>query len=66
MKSGGADITLSISSANAEKPEVQITLSGPTGVWFGVGFDATSMANAPYAIVVDGNIHIILSCICKN
>jgi|EP00945_MAST-04E_sp_MAST-4E-sp1_P006781 hypothetical protein len=54
MKSGGADLTLSVSSANAQEPQVQMTLSGPAGVWFGVGFDATSMANAPYAIIVDG------------
>ena len=31
-----------------------ITLSGPAGVWFGVGFDAEQMADAPYAIIVDG------------
>jgi hypothetical protein len=32
-----------------------ITMTGPDGLWFGVGFDASSMTNAPYAIVVDGN-----------
>jgi len=31
-----------------------ITMTGPDGVWFGVGFDTVSMANAPYAIIVDG------------
>ena len=31
-----------------------ITLQGPSGKWFGVGFDASSMASLPYAIVVDG------------
>jgi len=33
-----------------------ITLSGPSGVWFGVGFDAPNfvMADNPYAIIVDG------------
>jgi len=31
-----------------------ITLSGPVGVWFGVGFDATAMKDEPYAIIVDG------------
>jgi len=31
-----------------------ITLAGPAGSWFGVGFDAAKMADAPYAIIVDG------------
>ena len=31
-----------------------ITLIGPSDVWFGVGFDAQNMADAPYTIVVDG------------
>jgi len=34
-----------------------ITLKGPTGVWFGVGFDAPNfvMADTPYTIVVGGD-----------
>merc|ERR1719430_2971276 len=32
-----------------------ITISGPVGVWFGVGFDATAMKDEPYAIIVDGH-----------
>lgn len=28
-------------------------MTGPEGVWFGVGFDAVSMSNSPYAVVVD-------------
>jgi hypothetical protein len=32
-----------------------ITLTGPSGVWFGVGFDAENMGDTPYTIVVDGN-----------
>jgi len=31
-----------------------VTMTGPEGVWFGVGFNATLMADLPYAIVVDG------------
>ena len=31
-----------------------ITISGPSTVWFGIGFDVNSMANSPYAIIVDG------------
>ena len=33
---------------------VTITISGPAEVWFGIGFNTQSMANAPYTIVVDG------------
>eukprot|EP01062_Namystynia_karyoxenos_P053990 TRINITY_DN4407_c0_g1_i1.p1 TRINITY_DN4407_c0_g1~~TRINITY_DN4407_c0_g1_i1.p1 ORF type:complete len:832 (+),score=241.78 TRINITY_DN4407_c0_g1_i1:80-2575(+) len=31
-----------------------ITLKGPDGVWFGVGFGAAAMADLPYSIVVSG------------
>ena len=31
-----------------------ITISGPSGVWFGVGFNASAMQEGPWAIVVDG------------
>jgi len=31
-----------------------ITINGPADVWFGVGFNAGSMADKPYAIIVDG------------
>lgn len=30
-------------------------LEGAAGAWFGVGFNATKMADLPYAIIVDGN-----------
>jgi len=33
----------------------KITMSGPDGVWFGVGFKAETMADLPYAIIVDGH-----------
>ena len=32
-----------------------IRLSGPAGSWFGVGFGASSMADEPYALIVDGS-----------
>merc|ERR1712194_999596 len=32
----------------------RIKVSGPADVWFGVAFDASSMADLPYAIVVGG------------
>jgi hypothetical protein len=34
---------------------VNISISGPSQYWFGVGFNATAMQNLPYAIIVDGN-----------
>ena len=33
----------------------EITMTGPAGKWFGVGFNAQNMADQPYAIIVDGN-----------
>ena len=33
---------------------VQITLRGPSDLWFGVGFGASAMADLPYTLVVDG------------
>jgi hypothetical protein len=32
-----------------------ITISGPAGVWFGVGLNASLMADKPYAITVEGS-----------
>jgi hypothetical protein len=31
-----------------------ITMTGPDGVWFGVGWNADAMGNRPYVIIVDG------------
>jgi len=31
-----------------------LTLTGPASVWFGAAFDATHMADLPYAIIVNG------------
>jgi len=36
------------------KEVVTIRLAGPEGVWFGVGFEALTMADRPYVIIVDG------------
>ena len=33
---------------------VQVTLKGPSTVWFGVGFNASRMADNPWAIIVEG------------
>ena len=35
-----------------------IHIEGPADVWFGVGFDADAMADAPYALLVDGGGHV--------
>lgn len=43
------DLELSVSDDTA-----RITLTGPDGLWFGVGFFAQSMADLPYVVVVDG------------
>jgi hypothetical protein len=43
-------IQLNLSNATAI-----VSLSGPSDVWFGVGFNATGMANEPWAIIVEGN-----------
>lgn len=43
------DMTVSASSGN-----VTMTLTGPSTVWFGVGFYAQTMDDAPYTIIVDG------------
>lgn len=35
-------------------PNTTITLVGPDGVWFGVGFNARAMSSMPWTIIVDG------------
>ena len=42
-------------SVDASTDLVTITLSGPSDVWFGVGFNAQAMSDAPWTIIVDGN-----------
>lgn len=52
---GEATSLLQISlDLNAASQKATITLKGPANVWFGVGFNATTMAELPYAIIVDG------------
>jgi len=34
---------------------VVITITGPSNVWFGVGFNAKQMVDRPYTVVIDGN-----------
>ena len=40
---------------NAHADEAKITLTGPDGVWFGVGINASAMADLPYTIIVNGS-----------
>lgn len=35
--------------------EAILRLTGPSDVWFGIGFNALTMAERPYAIIVDGS-----------
>lgn len=41
-------------SVAVTKSSAQITLSGPSNLWFGAGFGAHVMADAPWTVVVDG------------
>ena len=31
-------------------------MSGPAGVWYGIGFNASEMKDAPWAVIVDGRL----------
>ena len=35
--------------------KVTLNLTGPSDVWFGVGFGATSMKDNPWTVVISGN-----------
>ena len=43
-------LSLSINTTHA-----RLTLRGPAGVWFGIGFNASQMADAPWTLIVDGH-----------
>lgn len=47
----GTTLEMTVSSTTKQ---VQITLTGPSTVWFGAGFYAQSMEDAPYTLIVDG------------
>lgn len=42
-------------SVNASGGQVTVTLSGPDGKWFGVGFGAQRMGDLPDAVIVEGD-----------
>lgn len=50
---GSGDFTLSL-DLDSNSGNATITLQGPADVWFGVGFNASRMADTPYTIVIDG------------
>lgn len=53
---GSADVVNSTVSVSVRSFEgtVTITLVGPSSVWFGVGFGASSMPEQPWTVIVDG------------
>eukprot|EP01062_Namystynia_karyoxenos_P058476 TRINITY_DN4_c0_g1_i1.p1 TRINITY_DN4_c0_g1~~TRINITY_DN4_c0_g1_i1.p1 ORF type:complete len:752 (+),score=166.73 TRINITY_DN4_c0_g1_i1:99-2258(+) len=42
-------------SVDGTAGKATVTLRGPSGVWFGVGFGAERMGDAPWTIIVDGS-----------
>ncbi|XP_045181704.2 uncharacterized protein LOC123540595 [Mercenaria mercenaria] len=44
----GTKATIDLNSTTA-----MITISGPSNVWFGIGFNASHMADSPYTIIVN-------------
>jgi hypothetical protein len=54
-KTDALDNTIGLELAvNSMSGDVTITLTGPSTVWFGAGFFAQTMEDAPYTIIVDG------------
>jgi len=45
---------------DADTGVATIRIEGPPGVWFGVGFGATVMSEAPYSIILDGSDDILV------
>ena len=56
MGTGSAisNVTLNLNLDASSTNQATITMTGPDGVWYGVGFDAQAMENLPYAIIIDG------------
>jgi len=48
------DVTVEVELDEGEGV-AKIRLTGPSDAWFGVGIDALTMAETPYAIIVDGS-----------
>jgi len=45
------NVSLALSTTSSQ---ATITLTGPTDVWFGVGFGSSAMKDRPWAVIVDG------------
>ena len=55
LQGGAASSLVNMSlRLDAAAAEATITLTGPANVWFGVGFNASRMSDAPWTIVVEG------------
>ena len=51
------NITLSL-DLNSINNTARLNLTGPADLWYGVAFNAKSMGDLPYAIIVDGHGHV--------
>lgn len=49
-----SNVSLSLTLDASSTDLATITMTGPDGVWYGVGLNAELMENLPYAIIVDG------------
>ena len=54
LAGGGASLVDVQMTVDVAAQNVTLTLRGPADVWFGVGFNASAMKDAPWAIIVDG------------
>eukprot|EP00949_MAST-11_sp_MAST-11-sp1_P003017 g3017.t1 len=52
IKGAGVNVSVAL-DLDSKTGLATITLTGPAGKWFAIGFGATKMADAPYAIVVE-------------
>ena len=53
---GGTSSVVNLSvTLDVARSAATITVAGPSTVWFGVGFGATTMADQPWTVIVDGN-----------
>eukprot|EP00658_Telonema_sp_P-2_P055629 TRINITY_DN44215_c0_g1_i1.p1 TRINITY_DN44215_c0_g1~~TRINITY_DN44215_c0_g1_i1.p1 ORF type:complete len:708 (-),score=147.60 TRINITY_DN44215_c0_g1_i1:102-2225(-) len=51
----GSTASLVTVDVSLKGTQAHITLTGPSNVWFGVGFNASAMKDQPWAIVIDGS-----------
>ncbi|XP_071127367.1 uncharacterized protein [Mytilus edulis] len=52
-RTGRANFDIGVSIKAAISETSTISLTGPADAWFGVGFNATNMANSPYTLIVN-------------